>query len=232
MGAVSCRRALLVRRGKRYREYDKHTAPEQLRQEEKRLVERWRNDADEQQKLRDSVKRVLEHVLEKHEEIPLQAMYRCNIKPHPGSSGTCSCMCVCVPPACCSPGCGWLMLRLSYRAGVLPVCALAVLIKLVPAPWVCHRGWCAAALMVTCKRLVKDPASWGVHGLICLTLWGSSGQGTVDVLYWHRCVCNAVQTLNEMLNQESNMSCALFQPAQCAEYGKRLCEWLAGCCLL
>jgi hypothetical protein len=45
--------------------------------EERRILERWRSDPEEQAQLRKAVRTVLEHVFERHEEVPLVAMYRC-----------------------------------------------------------------------------------------------------------------------------------------------------------
>lgn len=69
------RRALLVRRGKRYRDYESYTK-EQRAAEERRIHERFKSNQEEQNKLQTNVRAVLEHVFESSEEIPLQAMYR------------------------------------------------------------------------------------------------------------------------------------------------------------
>lgn len=45
--------------------------------EERRILERWRSDPEEQAALRKAVRTVLEHVFERQEEVPLIAMYRC-----------------------------------------------------------------------------------------------------------------------------------------------------------
>jgi hypothetical protein len=64
-----------VRRGKRFRDYA-HLGHDQRSAEERRILERWRNDAAEQEQLKKAVRTVLEHVFERQEEVPLIAMYR------------------------------------------------------------------------------------------------------------------------------------------------------------
>jgi hypothetical protein len=44
--------------------------------EERRILERWRSDVEEQAQLRKAVRTVLEHVFERQEEVPLVGMYR------------------------------------------------------------------------------------------------------------------------------------------------------------
>ncbi|WIA22113.1 hypothetical protein OEZ85_004454 [Tetradesmus obliquus] len=68
-------RALLVRRGKRFRDYA-HMSHDSRTAEERRILERWRSDPEEQAALRKAVRTVLEHVFERQEEVPLIAMYR------------------------------------------------------------------------------------------------------------------------------------------------------------
>eukprot|EP00878_Enallax_costatus_P013021 GHUV01013605.1.p1 GENE.GHUV01013605.1~~GHUV01013605.1.p1 ORF type:complete len:485 (+),score=159.20 GHUV01013605.1:698-2152(+) len=81
-------RALIVRRGKRYRDYAS-LPKEQRAAEERRIHERFKSNQEEHAKLQANVRSVLELVFEKHEEIPLQAMYR-SVLVYSGGLPSCS----------------------------------------------------------------------------------------------------------------------------------------------